>query len=163
MATATEKLIAGAQDAFTALMTSELNSLASGNAIIGTTLVDNGANLDLTAEFSFTTGGSITSTGSPFIGLFIYPLNGDGTTYGDGRFATTTTGIPGSNYYRGFCGLPATSAVQTGYFSVPGTSIFQIPLPRGKWKPVLYNLAGAALSSTNNILYYRTTNRQIVS
>lgn len=158
----TEFLIAGAQSAFASLMSTELNSLASGNAIMGSTLVANGTNLDLTAEFSFTTGGSITPTGSPFLSLYLYPLNGDGTSYGDGRFASSAAGPPPSNYQRGFCGVPATAATQTGYFAIPGTGIFQIPLPRGSWKPVLYNLTGVALSASGNILYYRTTNRQIV-
>lgn len=161
MTIATEKLIAGAQDAFTSLMTTELNSLASGNAIIGSTSVDNGTNLDLTAEFSFTTGGSITPTGSPYVALFLYPRNGDGTTYGDGRFGSSASGPPPSNYYRGFAGLPASSGTQTGYFAIPGTSIFQLSIPRGLWKPVFYNLSGVSLSSSGNILYYRTTNRQL--
>lgn len=158
---ATETLAAGVTTTFTSIMTTELNTLASGNAVIGSTSVANGTNLDLTAEFSFVGGGTITTTGSPFLGLYIYPLNGDGSTYGDGRFGSSTTGIPPSNYYRGFCGFPASTAVQTGYFGIPGTGIFQIPLPRGTWKPVLYSLAGVTLSSSGNILYYRTTNRQV--
>lgn len=158
---ATELLIAGAQAAFASLMTTELNSLVTGNAVIGSTAISNGTNLDLTAEFSFTTGGSITATGSPFMGLYLYPLNGDGTTYGDGRFGTTAVGPPPSNYYRGFAGIPAASQVQTGYFAIPGTGIFQIPLPRGTFKPVFFNNSGVTLSSSGNILYWRSTNRSI--
>lgn len=156
-----ELLIAGAQSAFASLMTTELNSLVSGNAILGSTSVANGTNLDLAAEFSFTTGGSITPSGVPFVGLFLYPLNGDGSTYGDGRFGSSAAGPPPSNYSRGFCGLPAAAGTQTGFFGIPGTGIFQIPLPRGTWKPVFYNLTGVTLSSSGNILYYRTTNRSI--
>lgn len=153
-----EKLIAGATSTFTSLMTTELNSLVTGNAVIGSTSVANATDLDLFAEFSFTTGGSITPTGSPFVGLFLYPLNGDGSTYGDGRFGSSAAGPPPGNYYRGFCGLPATAGTQTGTFAIPGTSIFLIPLPRGTWKPVFYQLTGVTLSSSGNILYYRTTN-----
>lgn len=159
---ATELLVAGAQDAFASLMTTELNSLVTGNAVIGSTGVANGSSLDLTAEFSFVGGGSITPSGSPFFGLFLYPLNGDGTTYGDGRFGSSAAGPPPSNYYRGFCGIPAAAGTQTGYFAIPGTSIFALPLPRGTWKPVFYNLSGVTLTSSGNILYYRTTNRKIV-
>lgn len=158
---ATEKLIAGAQSAFTSLMTTELNNLANVNSIIGTTAIDNGTNLDLAAEFSFTSGGSITTTGLPFISLYLYPLNGDGTTYGDGRFGSAAAAQPPVNYYRGLLGLPASAATQTGFFAIPGTSIFQIPLPRGFWKPVFYNASGVQLSASGNILYYRTTNRQV--
>lgn len=157
----TEKLIAGAQSTFTSLMTTELNSLASGNAIMGSTAIDNRTNLDLTAEFSFTTGGSITPTGTPYVSLYIFPLNGDGTTYGDGRFASSAAGPPTSGYYRGFAGIVAAGQVQTGYFAIPGTSIFQLPLPRALWKPVFFNFSGVSLSASGNILYYQTTNRQI--
>lgn len=157
----TEKLIAGATVSWTSLMTAELNSLASGNAVIGSTSVDNGTNLDLTAEFSFVGGGSIITTGSPFFGLYLYPQNGDASTYGDGRFGSSAAGPPPSNYFRGFAGIPATTGTATGTFAIPGTSIFQIPLPRGVWKPVFYSLAGVTLTSSSNILYYRTTNRQV--
>lgn len=156
-----EQLVAGATSAWTSLMTTELNSIVTGNAILGSTSVNNGTNLDLTAEFSFGGGGSITPTGSPFFGLFIYPQNGDGSTYGDGRFGSSAAGPPPSNYYRGFAGIPATAGTQVGTFAVPGTSIFQLPLPRGIWKPVFYNGSGVTLTSSGNILYYRTTNRQI--
>lgn len=158
---ATIKLVAGAQASFASLMTTELNSLVTGNAVLGGTSVDNGTNDDLTAEFSFTTGGSITPTGSPFLGLYLYPLNGDGTSYGDGRFGSSAAGPPPSNYYRGFAGIPAAAGTQTGTFAIPGTSIFRLPLPRGLWKPVLYNASGVTLSGSGNILYYRTTNLSV--
>jgi len=159
---AIEKLTAGAQSSYASLMTTELNSLASGNAIQGSTSIANATNLDLAAEFSFTTGGSITPTGSPFVALYLYPLNGDGTTYGDGRFASAAAGPPPSNYYRGFCGMGTSAGTQVGTFAIPGTSIFQIPLPRGTFIPVFYNLTGVTLSSSGNILYYRTTDRSVV-
>lgn len=156
----TIKLVGGAQTTFASLMTTELNSLVTGNAVLGSTSIANGTNLDLEIEFSFTTGGSITPTGSPFVAIYIYPLNGDGTTYGDGRFGTTAAGPPPSNYYQGFCGVPAAAGTQTGTFGIPflGTRIL---LPQGTFKPVFYNLTGVTLSSSGNIVYYRTTNRSV--
>ena len=156
----TINLSAGAQSSFASLMTTELNSLASGNAIIGSTSVANGTNLDLEIEFSFTTGGSITPTGSPFVAVYMYPLNGDTSTYGDGRFGSAAAGPPPANYFAGYCGLPAASGTQTGTFGVPflGTRIF---LPRGTFKPVFYQVTGVTFSSSGNILYYRTTNRTV--
>ena len=161
---ATEQLIAGAVSGFTSLMTTELNSLVSGNAVIGSTAVANGTNLDMFVEFSFVSGGSLTTgAGAPYIGLYLYPLNGDGSSYGDGRFGSSAAGPPPLNYYRGYMGLPAsTSATITGYFAIPGTGIFQLPMPRGSWKPVFYNRAGVTLTASGNILYYRTTNRSII-
>lgn len=156
----TIKLVAGAQSGFTSLMTTELNSLANGNAVIGSTAIANATNLDLEIEFSFTTGGSITTTGSPFMAVYIYSLNGDGTTYGDGRFGSTAAGPPPSNYQAGYAGLPAASGTMTGTFAMPfyGTRFLT---PNGSFKPVFYNASGVALSSSGNILYYRTTNRSV--
>lgn len=158
---ATEKLVAGAVGAYTTLMSAELNSLVNGNAILGTSVVANNTNLDLAAEFSFTTGGSIVPTGSPYMALYLYPLNQDGTSYGDGRFASSAAGPPPSNYYRGFCGLGTSTATAVGSFAIPGTSIFQVPLPRGSFLPVFYNASGVTLSTSGNILAYRTTNRSV--
>lgn len=155
-----EKLVAGAADSWTSLMTTELNALASGNAVLGGTAVNNATNLDMLAEFSFVGGGSITTTGAPYLALFLYPQNGDASSYGDGRFATAAAGPPPANYYRGYCGLPVGATTPKGYFTAPGTAAFQIPVPRGLWKPVLYSLAGAALAASGNVLYYRTTNLQ---
>jgi hypothetical protein len=157
---ATIKLVAGAQSGFASLMTTELNSLVTGNAIIGSTSIANATNLDLEIELSFTTGGSITPSGSPFVAVYLYPLNGDGTSYGDGRFGSSAAGPPPSNYYQGFCGLPATAGTQTGTFGIPflGTRIL---LPNGTFKPVFYNNTGVTLSSSGNILYYRTTDRSV--
>lgn len=157
----TIKLLAGAVTTFTAIMTTELNSLVTGNAIIGTTAIDNATNLDLEVECSFTTGASITPSGSPFVGLYFYPLNGDGTTYGDGRFGSSAAGPPPSNYYAGFCGLPAAAGTQTGTFGRPFVGS-KITLPRGQFKPVFFNFTGVTLSASGNILYYKTTNRQVV-
>ena len=160
----TTKLVAGATSTWSSLMTTELGNgsgLVSGNAVQGGTAIDNGTNNDLMAEFSFVGGGSITPTGSPFFALYIYPKNGDNSTFGDGRFGSSATGIPPSNYYKGFCGLPAAAGTQTGTFARPGSSIFQIALPRGIWVPVFYNGCGVTLTSTGNILYYRTTNLSI--
>ena len=159
---ATEVLIAGAQNAFASLMTTELNALASGSAVYGATTITNGTPNDLFGEFSWTSASSITPTGSPFVALYLYPLNGDGSTYGDGRFAAAAAGPPPSNYYRGFCGHPAAAQTQVGYFAIPGTSNFMIPLPRGTFRPVFYNGLGVALAATGNILYWRSTNLSIV-
>lgn len=157
---ATIKLTPGAQSAFASLMTTELNSIVTGNAIIGSTSIANATNLDLEIEFSWSSGGSLTPTGSPFVALYVYPLNGDGSTYGDGRFGSSAAGPPPSNYYAGFCGLPAAASTQTGTFGVPflGTRFL---LPNGTFKPVFYNVTGVTLTSSGNILYYRTVNRSV--
>lgn len=157
---ATIKLTPGAQSTFASLMTTELNTLVTGNAVLGSTSIANATNLDLEIEFSWTSGGSIVTTGSPFVAVYLYPLNGDGSTYGDGRFGTAAAGPPPSNYYAGFCGLPAATGTMTGTFGIPfiGTRFL---LPNGTFKPVFYSSTGVTLSASGNILYYRTVNRSV--
>src|SRR5215831_5959764 len=149
---ATEELVAGNQSTFTPLVAGELNALASGNAVLGASPINNSANNDLFAEFSFASGGALTTTGVPFVGLFIYPQNGDGSSYGDGRFGTAAAGPPPSNYYRGFMGAPVGTQTVTGFFAVPGTSNFMLPLPRGIFRVALHNGLGVALAATGNVL-----------
>lgn len=156
----TIKLTPGAQSGFASLMTTELNSIVTGNAIIGSTAIANATNLDLEIEFSFTTGGSVTGTGSPFVGVFLVPLNGDGSTYGDGRFGSSAAGPPPGQYLAGYIGVNPAAVTQTGAAGLPfiGTKIL---LPNGSFKPILWNQIGNTLTSSGNILYYRTTNRSV--
>jgi len=159
----TVKLAAATTSAFTSLMTTELNALANGNAIRGAATVDNATNLDVFAEFSYVGGGSVTTTVTPFLSIYLYPLNGDGTTYGDGRFSAGAAGPPPTSYYAGYMGpMLAGAGTITGTFSRPDGQGTLIQLPRGIWRPVLYNFLGVAMAATGNILYYRTTNYQFV-
>lgn len=156
----TIKLTPGAQSAYASLMTTELNSLVTGNAVLGSTTFDNGTNNDLEAEFSFTTGSTITPTGAPIVSLALYPLNGDGSTYGDGRFGSSAAGPPPANYYAGYCGLPAAAGTQVGTFGIPFIGS-RVLLPRGVFKPVFFNGTGVTFPSSGNILYIRTVNRSV--
>lgn len=156
----TIKLAAGAQSAYASCLTTELNSLASGSAIAASAAIDNTTNLDMEIEFSFTTGGSITPTGTPYVAIYIYPLNGDGTTYGDSRFGSATAAIPGTTYWAGSCNLVASAGTQVGTFGIPGIGT-KLLLGRGSFKPVLYNFSGVTLSSSGNIVYYRTIDRSV--
>src|SRR6188508_2791698 len=116
----TAKLFAGAQGAFAALMTTELNALAIGSAVLGSTAIDNITNLDIEVEFSFLGGGSITAAGSPYLGLYLYPLNGDGSTYGDGRFGAAAAGPPPQSYLAGYIGgIPTGARTVIGSFARP--------------------------------------------
>jgi len=143
-------------------MTTELNALGNGNAIRGPT-VDNGTNLDIFTEFSFVGGGSTTQAGAPYLALYLYPVNGDGSTYGDGRFAASAGGPPPASFFVGFIGTLATGAATvTGTFFRPDGQGTLIQLPRRLWRPVLYNSLGVAMAATGNILSYCTTNYQFV-
>jgi hypothetical protein len=152
---ATEKWIAGSGVGFTwtDLMTTELNSIASGNAILGGTAVSNQTALDLFADFSLVLA-SAAFVAPNYIGIYLYALNGDGSTYGDSRFGSSAAGPPPGNYAVGNIGIVAATQAQTG-------TLLGVLMPPGTWKPVLYNQGGVALASSGNTLKYRTYNRSV--
>ena|SRR5271170_1055497 len=155
---ATEKWIAGSGQGLTwgaAMGSSDPNSLASGNAILSSQQIDNSAAYDVFADLSVSLGSVTPGAGAPYIGFYLYPLNEDGSSYGHGRFGSAAAGPPPSQYYVGSipC-VPSTAGVITG-------AIRGIILPPGKFKFVLYNLAGGALAASSNAVDYRTYNRSV--
>ncbi len=135
--------------------TSTLNSLTNGNALISDVQIDNSTNLDTLMDVSFSLGSLTTGTGVPYIGLYLYPLNQDGSTYGDSRFGSSAAGPPPMDYQVAVNGFAAsTTAVLTG-------CVRGIVLPPGKFKLVLHNGAGANLASSANTVKYRTYNRVV--
>jgi hypothetical protein len=108
---------------------SAFNSLASGSSVISSAPIANGTNLDPFADISFSMAvGGTTVTGSN-LSLFLLPLNQDGTTYGDGR--TASSGAL-SGVFPAFSYLAAVAGVQVGVTSgnvVTGT-FRRVELPR---------------------------------
>lgn len=155
---ATEKWIAGSGVGltWTSCFSTEVNSVVTGNAILsGASAITNGTALDLLCDISISLGSITTGAGLPYVGFYIYPLNQDGTTYGDGRFASSAAGPPPTNYYAGAIPAPAsTTGVITGM-------VRGVWLPTGTFKFVLYNNLGATLAGSSNTISYRTYNRQV--
>lgn len=154
---ATEKWVAGSGVGLTwtaAYTASTLDSIVNGNAILSGTQIDNSSALDIFADVGIQFG-SITAAAPNYIGIYLYPLNQDGTTYGDSRFGASAAGPPPSNYLAGIIGFPTGAAAITGV-------VRGIILPAGRFKLVTYNQAGATLvGSGGNQVYYRTYNRAI--
>jgi hypothetical protein len=154
---AIEKWVAGtlAPTYTSAGFSTEVNSLVNGNAVIAASALDNSSALDVFADLSISLGSITSGSGFPYIGFYLYPLNQDGTTYGDGRFGTTAAGPPAQSYYIGTVPTPAsTTAAITG-----ATRGFV--LPPGQFKLVIYNFAGATLAGSSNTIKYRTYNRSV--
>ena len=151
---AIQKLVTGAVS-WTSCFGTEINSLTSNYAILSSVSLSNATNLDLMAEVSVSLGSVTPGSGAPFIGLYIYPLNQDTSSYGDGRFSTAAAGPPPSSYWVGNipC-VPSTAGVITG-----DTGRFILPL--GAFKFVLWNNSGTALASSANTVKYQTTNYQV--
>lgn len=151
---ATEKWIAGSGVGFTwtTLMSTELNSLALGNAVLGGTAVTNQTALDIFCDFSLVLA-SAAFVAPNFVGLYLYGLNDDNSSFGDSRFGTAAAGPPPSNYSVGSIGIVAATQAQTG-------TLLRVVMPPGTWKPVVYNQS-FAFASSGNTLKYRSYNRSI--
>lgn len=136
----------------TAGFSTEVNSVINGNAVLAANQIDNSTALDQFFDLSVSLGSITPGAGAPYIGFYLVPLNQDGTTYGDGRFASSAAGPPASQYYVGSvpC-VPSTAGVITGM-------VRSILLPPGKFKLILYNQAGATLASSANTIQMRSYN-----
>jgi hypothetical protein len=143
----------GAGLTWTSLDSSSLNSLASTNAILSGTQIDNSTSLDMFADISLILA-SATFVAPAYVGIYLYPLSDDNATYGDGRFGSAAAGPPPSNYAVGTIGLVAGTQAQTG-------QLLRIIIPPAKFKFVYYNLGGVAWNASGNTVKYRTYNQQV--
>lgn len=153
---AVEKWIAGSGQGLTwgdAFSTATLNSIANGNAILSDISITNGTALDIFADVSIALASAAFATPN-YIAIYLYPLNKDGSTYGDGRFGTSAAGPPPAQYYVGSIPLVGATQAQEG-------TTTKIILPPGTFKFVLYNQGGVALAASGNTCQYRTYNRQV--
>lgn len=155
---ATEKWVAGSGVGLTwttLLSGTEMNSIVNGNAIQLGVVIDNSTAFDIFADLSIALG-SITSGAGAYVGAYFYPLNQDGTTYGDNRFGSSAAGPPPAPYYIGAISLvPSVTQAQEG-------TLRGFILPAGKGIIVLFNQAGATLATSGNAAKYRTYNRQVL-
>lgn len=152
---ATQKWIAGAVSSYTNICTTDLNSRSSGEAILCSTAVANDTNLDLFATFSIGFASVASGANTPSITISIYPLNKDGSTYGDGLFASAAAGPPSVIS----CQIPVPPSVTAAIVGT-GSCGIPIPLPPTAFKIVVWNNAGVALASSGNVVQYRTFNYQ---
>jgi len=153
---ATEKWIAGSGQGLTwgSIFGTEINSLANGNAVLSSVSVTNGTALDMFADISFVAGGTITSAAPNYLGVYLYPLQEDASTYGDGKYVTAAAGPPPQNYWLGNISFNAAAST-----TVVGM-LEKVVIPPGTFSLVLYNQAGATLASSNTCKY-RTYNRSV--
>ena len=157
---ATEKWITGTVSSWTPLCGTEVNSLAGstttfGNAVLCSTAVANATNLDLYMKVSVSLGSVTTGAGSPFIAVYVYPLNQDASTYGDGLFtgAGGALGPPASNYQG--CTIPAPASTTAAIVG----SCYTMIQPTN-FKVVIYNNLLVNMASGSNVINYQTFNRQ---
>lgn len=150
-----QKWTAGNYSSWTSVCTTELNSLPASDAVLCSTAVQNQTNNDLYAHFSVTFGSVTTFAGAPYVQLYLYPLNQDGSTYGDGSFGSAAGGPPPAQYATQ-CVIPAPVSTTSAFKG----ECWNVPIPPLAFKVVLYNNlsnTGNAASS-GNVVYIQTSN-----
>lgn len=135
----------------------DINSLAANSSVLSSVAdIPNDTNADIYCDLSIALG-SITPVAPNSLAFFIYPLNQDGTTYGDSALTpgTKTATTPASQNWVGTIQVPAAVGAWTGYYP-------RIILPPGKFRFAVQNLLGVTMSGGSNVIKYITYNRQLV-
>jgi hypothetical protein len=140
--------------------------MASGDMtslVTGSTVLSSAASItNQTAQDQFMdlggvwTVGSATPPSGAYIGIYLVPLNSDGTTFGTGEMTSgsTITRSPSGGLV---CTMPLETAGATTTLAGICTGII---IPPGSFRIAVFNNSGANLSATpgNNTLLYRTYN-----
>jgi hypothetical protein len=120
--------------------------------LLSGTAITNGTALDVFADVGLVLA-SAAFVAPNFIGVYLYPLGDDGSTYGDGRFGTAAAGrrhriimLARSDWSR--------PVAQTG-------QLLGIVLPPGSCKFVLYNQGSVNWAASGSPLKYRSYNRSM--
>lgn len=146
---------AGVGLTWTSAFGTEINTMASANSVLSSVSITNGTAKDIFCDFSVTAGGTITTAAPNYFGLYLMPLNQDGTVYGDGVNTTTPAAyVPPATYWVGNIMVRAAASTL-----VQGT-LTRIILPPGTFSFVAYNGCGATFNATMTCKY-RTYNRAI--
>lgn len=160
----TQKWIGGSGQGLTygALFGSEVNSLANLSSVRSSITVANGSPLDMFMDISVNLGSAAFTNGAgqkqqqvPLIAFYLYPLNQDGSTYGDGQFGSQTAAQPPGRYYSGAINLVIATQAQVG-------TLRGVVMPPGSFRMVLFNSGGATLNASSNSINYCTYNRSVV-
>lgn len=130
-------------------LTTSLNSLANAAYSTVETAFDNTSNLDQFACAEFICTSTVTVGASAYVQVFLVQ-SADGTNYEDAPSSTN----PGFHMLAATIGLNNTTALKRAI-----SPWFRIP--PGKFKPVLYNVAGVALPATGNSVTIYTANDEV--
>jgi hypothetical protein len=144
----------------TLINSSDLVSLPNGSGVLSSVGdITNGTSLDQYMDISIRLAiASTTLTAGAGVALYLYPLLDDGTTYGDGLYAT-----PGTQTV----GTPALPPVPVNFRVATLTSLVYfvqgLVLPPGSFRFALVNnlLPSTALSAGTQTVKYRTYNQNL--
>jgi hypothetical protein len=133
---------------------SDMASMADSNFVLSTVAdITNQTSLDLYADISavFTIASSTPRSGA-YIGVYLFPLQCDGSTYGDGQFvAGTQKAAQPASFLVGTIGLQA-AAMTTMAGLVQGVLI-----PPGTFRFGIYNYSNVTFPAAGScVVKYRT-------
>lgn len=136
---------------------SDLNSLANGSSVLSSESgFTNGTSLDQFFDVSFQlTIASNNIVAGANLTMWMFPLQQDGSTYGDGLLTAGTGAAitPGA-----FPILVMPITVRSGATSIIGWNTSPLIMPPGSWRPVMQNNTGFALAASGNTGAFRSYN-----
>jgi hypothetical protein len=135
----------------------DLNSMPSGDTVLSSmSAITNGTSLDQFFEVSFKlTIASNTIAAGALLALYLFKLQGDGSTYGDGSLVAGTQAAitPGI-----FPKLVMPLRPATAQTILIGENEDPLVLPPGTWLPALQQISGFTLASSGNSAWFRSFN-----
>lgn len=139
-----------------AIKTGDMASMSNLNTVLSTDAdIANGTNLDQFADISFSlTISSSTITAGANLAFWLYTLNQDGTSYGDGQFVAGTAANKTPTFPPCAVFPLVAAAAQT---TLVGT-VTGIVIPPGSFRWAIQNNSGFALTAGTQTAKYRTYN-----
>ena len=145
----------------TAINSADMASMATAQSVVSSVSdITNGASLDIFADISFSlTISSSTIAAGANIAFWLFLLNQDGSTYGDGQFANGTAASKTPTFAP--CGVfPLVAA--TAQTTLVGT-VSGIIIPPGSFRFGMQNNSGFTLTSGTQTVKYRSYNTNLNS
>lgn len=138
-----------------AINTADLTTMANANTVVSSVSdIANQTSLDMFMDLSASCNiSSSTIAAGANLAFWIYALNQDGTTYGDGQF-TNGTAAAKTPTFAPCAVMPLVAAASQTLLL--GNAL-QIPIPPGSFRVAMQNNSGFTFSGTNTVKY-RTYN-----
>lgn len=145
----------------TAINSADMVSLAASSSVVSSVAdIANGTALDQFADISFSLLiPSSTIVAGASIAFWIFLLNQDGTTYGDGQFTNGTQAAKAPSFTPAGAFQLVAAASQTALIG----SITGIVLPPGSFRWAMQNASGIGLTAGTQTVRYRTYNQNFNS
>jgi len=140
----------------TLINSADMASMANGATVVSSVSdIANGTNLDMFMDISWklVIASSTIAAGANFA-FWIYALDQDGSTYGDGQFTNGTAASLTPSFppcATGFIPAVASTTNMSGFTQ-------QIIIPPGSFRVAIQNNSGFALTSGTQTVKYRTYN-----